>query len=407
MQPAAAPAYDSLQETTMTTSFDGPARLRILIVDDDPGSRRLLHRSLERTYDVIECQSGAETIQLLEGAGPALLVLDYQMPDLNGAEVCELIRTSADSEVAQSPIIMLTGHSNEEHEIECLRAGANDFVTKPVNMAVLRARIDTHLRLHVLRKELLAQKIELEEWRSRHEEDLQAARLTQQAILPSRKPAINGWTYAARYQPLMQIGGDIYDWVKAADGSLLVWISDATGHGASAALLTTLTKLLFRHAAAESPTPVGVMDYVEREFQAIFKGRSFMTAGCVSISPDSGRITFCGAGQPPLLVMRHNGQAESIRSARPPLGLNKADASIEETCDLQPGDAILLYTDGLYEIQNPAGQRLGAEALAALLPPPGGEPAAEWLSAVIEKASAHAESAPFPDDIAAFAAVRA
>ncbi len=103
---------------------------------------------------MIECQSGFETMRLLEGGGPALVVLDYQMPDLNGAEVCELIRSSPDPEVAQSPIIMLTGHSNAEHEIECLRAGADDFVTKPVNLAVLRARIDTHRRLHAMRKQL-------------------------------------------------------------------------------------------------------------------------------------------------------------------------------------------------------------------------------------------------------------
>jgi sigma-B regulation protein RsbU (phosphoserine phosphatase) len=382
-----------------------PDPLRILIVDDDPLSRRLLIRSIEQDYEVVECQSGFETMQLLEGDGPALVVLDYQMPDLNGAQVCELIRSSPDPEVAQSPIILLTGHSNAEHEIECLRAGADDFVTKPVNMAVLRARIDTHRRLHSLRKQLLVQKSELEKWRSRHEEDLEAARLTQLAILPARPPSLSAWTFAARYHPLMQIGGDIYDWVKTADGSLLVWMSDATGHGASAALLTTLSKLLFRHAAAESQQPAGIMDYVEREFQAVFKGHSFMTAGCLVLAPDQGRVTFCGAGQPPLLIARRGGEVESMRSARPPLGLNKAAHSIEESRDLAAGEALLLYTDGLYEMHNPAGERLGQETLARHLPPLDGKPATDWLAAIMDKAAAYADSAPFPDDIAAFAAV--
>jgi sigma-B regulation protein RsbU (phosphoserine phosphatase) len=390
----------------MPTSFDGPARLRILIVDDDPGSRRLLARLIERDYEVVECQSGAETIQQLEGAGPALVVLDYRMPDLNGAEVCELIRTSHDSEVAQSPIIMLTGHSNSEHEIECLRAGADDFVTKPVNMAVLRARIDTHIRLHSLRKQLLEQKVELEKWRCRHEEDLEAARLTQQAILPARLPSMAGWNFAAKYHPLMQIGGDIYDWHKTPDGALLVWMSDATGHGASAALLTTLSKLLFRHAAAEAQHPAGIMDYVEREFQAVFKGHSFMTAGCVMLSPDRGCVTFCGAGQPPLLVARRAGKVESLRSARPPIGLNKTAASISEDCELEPGDGILFYTDGLYEMRNAAGERLGAAGLVSLLPPPTQGSAAEWLTRIAEAVTTFGDSTPFPDDIAAIAAVR-
>jgi sigma-B regulation protein RsbU (phosphoserine phosphatase) len=382
-----------------------PDHLRILIVDDDPLSRRLLIRSLESDYEVVECQSGFETMQMLEGDGTALVVLDYQMPDLNGAQVCELIRSSPDPEVAQSPIILLTGHSNAEHEIECLRAGADDFVTKPVNMAVLRARIDTHRRLHSLRKQLLAQKSELEKWRSRHEQDLEAARLTQQAILPARLPLLSAWNFAVHYHPLMQIGGDIYDWVKTPDGALLVWMSDATGHGASAALLTTLSKLLFRHAAAEARQPAGIMDYVEREFQSVFKGHSFMTAGCVALSPDLGSVTFCGAGQPPLLIARRDGQVESMRSARPPLGLNKAAHSIEESCELEAGEGILLYTDGLYEMHNPDGERLGHEALARLLPPLGGQTATEWLEAITERAAAYANSVSFPDDIAAVAAV--
>ena len=390
----------------MHTPHDAPTGLRILIVDDDPLSRRLLIRSLENDYEVIECQSGFETMQLLEGDGPGVVVLDYQMPDLNGAQVCELIRSSPDSEVAQSPIIMLTAHSNAQHEIECLRSGADDFVTKPVNMAVLRARIDTHLRLHSLRKQLLAQKIELETWRQIHEEDLEAARLTQQAILPSRLPSLHAWSFAAHYHPLMRIGGDIYDWLRTPDGSLLVWMSDATGHGASAALLTTLSKLLFRHAVADTQRPAGIMDHVEREFQAVFKGRSFMVAGCLLLSPDHARVTFCGAGQPPLLVARRAGQVEAIRSARPPLGLNKAAHSVEESCDLAGGEAILLYTDGLYEMHNSAGERLGNEALARLLSPPNGQPATEWLSAIIDKATAYAGSVALPDDIAAFAAVR-
>ncbi len=203
----------------------------------------------------------------------------------------------------------------------------------------------------------------------------------------------------------MQIGGDIYDWVRTPGGSLLVWMSDATGHGASAALLTTLSKLLFRHAAVETQEPAAIMDHVEREFQAVFKGHSFMTAGCLILSPDHGRVTFCGAGQPPLLVARRSGQVESIRSARPPLGLNKAAHSIEESRDLAAGETILLYTDGLYEVQNPAGERLGNDALARLLPPPASGTATDWLATIIRRATAYADSVSFPDDIAAFAAM--
>jgi sigma-B regulation protein RsbU (phosphoserine phosphatase) len=383
------------------------ARSRILIVDDDALSRRLVMRSLEKEYEVIECRGGFETMQLLEGAGPALVVLDYEMPDLNGAQVCELVRASPDPEVAQCPIIMLTGHSNEQHEIECLRSGADDFVTKPLNVAVLRARIETHLRLHAMRKQLLAQNVELETWRRLQEEDIEAARLTQQAILPGRLPSVQGWDFAAQYLPLMRIGGDMYDWFQTPSGPLLIWMSDATGHGASAALLTTLSKLLFRHAVAETQTPAAIMDYVEREFQGVFKGHSFMTAACVALSAEDGRVTFCGAGQPPLLVARQGGRVEFLRSMRPPLGLNRAEHSIEESCELAAGEALLLYTDGLYEMRNPAGERLGNDGLASMLPHASmGVTANVWLLNILEKARAYAHSISYPDDIAAVAAVR-
>jgi serine phosphatase RsbU (regulator of sigma subunit) len=130
-----------------------------------------------------------------------------------------------------------------------------------------------------------------------------------------------------------------------------------------------------------------------------------MTAACLLLSPDTGRVSFCGAGQPPLLIARRDGRVDSIRSARPPLGLNKAASSIEESCDLEDGDALLLYTDGLYEVQNEAGRRLGCESLTELLPPFKGS-AADWLTAIIAKAKDYAGPVPFPDDIAAFAAAR-
>lgn len=380
--------------------------LKILIVDDDALSRKLLTRVIEAMgFEVGDCRDGTEALQILELSGPALLVLDYEMPELNGAQICEIIRQDPNPDMAQIPIILLTAHSNAEHEVECLRAGANDFVTKPVNPAVLRARLDTHLRLYALREQLAVQNRELEKWRREHERDLEAAQLTQQAILPARLPTLPGWEFAAHYLPLIQVGGDLYDWTKARDGSLLVWISDATGHGASAALLTTLSKLLFRHAASELTSAAAVMDCVHKEFQSIFKGRSFMTAACLVLAPDAGAVTFCGAGHPPLLVARSNGRIDEMPSSSPPLGVNGHNDCREQMHEIEEGDAVLLYTDGLYEVQNANGQRLTQRALAERLRPANGS-AQTFLDRIVEKSVAHAAGHPFSDDIAVFAAVR-
>ena len=144
-----------------------PSATDILVVDDERFSRRVLVRALNQAgFSCREAEGGAEALRLVDEAPPALVLLDYAMPgDLNGAEVCERLRAHADGAVAALPVIMLTGMGGEEQEVFCLQAGANDFVTKPVNPAVLKARIDTQLRLSALRQQLEAKNLELADWR--------------------------------------------------------------------------------------------------------------------------------------------------------------------------------------------------------------------------------------------------
>jgi len=377
----------------------------ILIVDDDSFSRRLLCRALgDHGFEAVECEDGMEALQVLEANGGALLVLDYDMPELNGAQICEVIRTHKRPEISATPIILLTAHSNSDHEVECLNAGANDFVTKPVNMAVLRARIETHLRLHDLRQQLEENNRELQRWRTAHERDLEAARLTQQAILPQRMPRLTGWEFAAEYQPLIQVGGDIYDWLPLPGGKLLVWIADATGHGASAALITTLTKWLFQSGASEASSPAEILQSVGGNFHGVFKGGSFMTAAVLVLDPISGLVTFSGAGHPPLLIVRANGEVESLASASPPLGIDGGKHATEVAATLHAGDAFLLYTDGLYTGTTPAGERLNAAELPGLITPPASAQA--LVAETIAAGTASMGGASITDDLAAFAGMR-
>ena len=125
---------------------------RILVADDDATSRKLLTRILTRTgFECTEAPDGIEALKLLRADPPSLLLLDYDMPGMDGAEVLKQLRRDGNAAVAQIPAIMLTGHGGEESEVLCLEAGADDFVTKPINEAVLRARIDTQLRLRSMR----------------------------------------------------------------------------------------------------------------------------------------------------------------------------------------------------------------------------------------------------------------
>lgn len=375
----------------------------ILIVDDDRTSRQLLLRTLRRDgFEAADCEDARSAMKFIESTPPALLVSDYEMPEFTGAQLCEMVRRSENPEISDIPIILLTAHAGEEHEVECLRAGANDFVSKPVNTAILKARIDTHLRIHALRAQLQQQNTELELWRRTHEMDLEAAQITQQAILPLQTPQISGWSVAAHFKPVIQVGGDIYDWIKLPGDDWLFWIADVTGHGASAALLTTLCKLVFRHAASEANSPCDVLRAVNADFFAILRGKSFMTAACMIVRPNSGEITFSGAGHPPLLIMRTSGEVEQLASQGPPVGILARQECGEATTHLDVGDFALLYTDGLYSMMDATGERMTPKQVPSLLPKDAIS-AEDFLNLTLNEVNSFSRGEPLPDDLAAVA----
>src|SRR6266478_149696 len=340
----------------------------ILVVDDDAMSRKVLAQLLTAAgYKCRVSEDGSEALEIAHTTPPSVLLLDFDMPGLNGAEVLRRLRSDQNPAVARIPTIMLTAHGSEASEVSCLQAGADDFVTKPVNAAVLRARIETQLRLRSMRRQLERQNDELEKWRRNLERDLAAARLTQQSLIPQKPLALSGWEIATCYRPVIQVGGDIYGWLRMKDGRILFWIADGTGHGAAAALLTTLAKLLFHHGNDEHDTPVTMMEAVNHDFRSIFGSRSFMTAMCVALDPATGSASVVGAGHPPLLVTRHNGKTESIASIAPPLGLIEQPEFAETPIDLEPGDAFLLYTDGLFSWTKDEHRRLTPQQLEKML----------------------------------------
>jgi sigma-B regulation protein RsbU (phosphoserine phosphatase) len=378
----------------------------LLVIDDDRLTRRMLLRALgEAGYQCREAASGLEALAALREDAPALLLLDLDMPGLDGAGVLQRLRSDPDMEIAQIPAIMLTGHGGEESEVLCLEAGANDFVTKPINLPVLRARIETQLRLQSLRRQLQQQNGELEAWRTNLERDLAAARLTQQSLIPQRAPTLPGWDVAAAYRPVIQVGGDIYGWLRMNDGRTLFWIADATGHGAAAALLTTLAKLLFHHGSVEHIAPAAIMEAVNDDFRSIFGARSFMTAMCVALDPATGHASVVGAGHPPLLLTRANAPAELVPSSAPPLGLLEHSHFAETPIELQAGDGFLLYTDGLYGASRIESERWTPERLRQSLGEGGPANAQDLLARIIQRAAPEGNDS-LPDDLAAVAVQR-
>lgn len=378
----------------------------ILVVDDDAMSRRVLAQLLSAAgYNCRVSNDGSEALETIHTRPPSLLLLDFDMPGLNGAEVLKCLRSDEDPTVAQIPAIMLTAHGSDQSEVSCLQAGADDFVTKPVNASVLRARIETQLRLRSMRRQLERQNDELEKWRRDLERDLAAARLTQQSLIPQKPLLLPGWQIATCYHPVIQVGGDIYGWLRMKDGRVLFWIADGTGHGAAAALLTTLAKLLFHHGSMDHDSPASLMEAVDNDFRSTFGARSFMTAMCVALDPATGQAQVVGAGHPSLLVVHHNGTTESIASVAPPLGMIKRSAFTETAIDLGPGDAFLLYTDGLFNWSKDERHRVTPGRLEKILDH--SAPSADaLLKRIVAQTAPENSVKTAPDDVAAIAVRR-
>lgn len=349
---------------------------RILIADDEIASRRLLQHALTRVgYQVATVDSGKEALRQLRAEPYDLLVLDFEMPDLNGIEVCAAIRS--DPSTAQLPVIVLTGHSGEAEEIGCLQAGANDFVTKPVSVPALAVRIRTQVRLQALASELQARNDRLEHWQTLHEADLNAARSVQQAIISAKPPDPPGWSVDAFYQPLIQVGGDIWNWRRLGEERWMIWIADATGHGVAAALYTSLIAVLFGHTAEDASSPADVLQRVNEEFYSVFRGKGFFTAACGIVNPSSGRLLYAGAAHPPAILLRAGGRRDLLPSQATLVGLTPSLRAEDSPHDLAVGDALLLYTDGFYSGVTGKSRLTHHDLVAAL--PDGVEESARFL----------------------------
>jgi sigma-B regulation protein RsbU (phosphoserine phosphatase) len=378
---------------------------KVLLVDDDATTRRLLQATLSGSgFEVLTAANGGEALEMIAAIEPDLLILDFEMPDLTGAEVCRRLRADDLPAIRELPVIMLTAHAGESEEIDCLHAGASDFVTKPISRAILEARIHTQLRLRALARELRRHNEELGRWRREQEEDLAAARATQQVLIPAAVPVVPGWSVQTVYRPLIQVGGDVFGWRELGHGRRLFWLADATGHGAAAALFTALAAVLFNQASDDESEPAAILRAVNREFCELFGGRAFLSACCAVIHP-RGTLRFASAGHPPLLVRRTTGGlVESFGPHGTLLGISTELELDQSQITLASSDCALLFTDGLFALTGSDGVRLTIDAVRlALATAEPGEAFFDHLLAVI---AANSDGEPSEDDVAGIALVK-
>jgi serine phosphatase RsbU (regulator of sigma subunit)/anti-sigma regulatory factor (Ser/Thr protein kinase) len=202
--------------------------------------------------------------------------------------------------------------------------------------------------------------------RGRMEQELKIAGLIQQTLLPKHLPNIDGYEVAAYYQPAREVGGDFYEFIYLEDGRVAFIIGDVTDKGVPAALVMATTRTLLRAAAERLTSPGAVLERVNDLLEPDIPARMFVTCLYALLDPKTGMLQFANAGHDLPYRAGLNGTDE-LHARGMPLGLMPGMAYEEKTIQLNPGDTVLLYSDGLAEAHAPDGEMFGFPRVKALL----------------------------------------
>jgi PAS domain S-box-containing protein len=240
-----------------------------------------------------------------------------------------------------------------------------------------------------------------------HRDRTHIAQTLQRSLLPPRLPRIDGFEIAARYRPAGEgtgVGGDFYDVFPRTDSSWIVALGDVCGKGAEAAALTALARYTLRAAAIADGAPKALMsslnEAILRDQPGEAPGDRYMTAvtGCLDLDPVHPVLTIGSAGHPPPVLVRSGGAAEALAVGGRALGLLPGIEVGSCKLELGPGDAVLLYTDGVLDAGAPR-RPLEVEELVDIAAASARAPAAELVRTVERAALERATGAP-RDDIA-------
>ena len=324
----------------------------LLLVDDAPANIQIANSILKDSYKIRIATNGAKALQLASVTPlPDLILLDVMMPEMDGYEVCTRLKMSA--ETRDIPVIFLTGQTEIEDETKGFEVGAVDYIHKPLSPAIVKARVQTHLVLRGIRKQLALQLLTIQK-------ELETAREIQLSILPEEIPKIGGVDIAARYIPMTSVAGDFYDFIVVDEKHLGILVADVSGHGMPAALIASMLKIALAaqesHAADPAQLLLGLNQALCGKFQ-----RHYVTAAYLFLDMLKGTLRYAGAGHPPLLLWSRSEGVRALEENGLILGKFPQAAYSFVELPLKAGDWALLYTDGIPETTNPLQIEFGTD----------------------------------------------
>jgi sigma-B regulation protein RsbU (phosphoserine phosphatase) len=344
----------------------------ILAVDDTPANLQVLAGMLkDRGYRVRPVPGGKLALAAARRDPPDLILLDINMPEMNGYEVCEHLK--ADAQLRGIPVIFISALNDQLDKVRAFAIGGVDYITKPFQMEELHARVETHLKLRRLQVELEDSNTRLAKANTRMSRDLKAAARIQGTFLPRGVPRVPGADFAWVYRPCDELAGDGLNVIPIGEGQVALYILDVSGHGVAAALLSvTLSRLLSPPSEPSSiltrdggargrldiTPPADVAAELNRLFPFDTATEQFATMVYGILDVTTGEFRYVSAGHPGPVHLPSGADPVILESSGSPIGLAD-DAYEERSVHLGAGDRLYLYSDGVPEAMDPAGKQFG------------------------------------------------
>jgi sigma-B regulation protein RsbU (phosphoserine phosphatase) len=321
---------------------------QILVIDDDPVIRLVLKKALqEQDCDVWVASDGETGVDIAKEIGPALIICDWMMPGMDGLTVCRHIKSNP--ELSTTFFILLTSRTEIEDRVKGLDNGADDFLTKPIEINELRARVRAGLRLYQLNQDLQTQKRLLEA-------ELQEAADYVRSILPA--PLSGHIKIDSRFIPSSQLGGDCFDYYWLDPDYLVIYLLDVSGHGLGAALPSISVLNLLRSQSLPDVSfyqPDSVLKALNETFQMNHQNDKYFTIWYGIYNRTRRQLTYASAGHPPAVLITANGthqNFEQLRTPNLPVGMM---TDVQYSCDrhnIPPGSVLYVFSDGVYEVNH-------------------------------------------------------
>jgi phosphoserine phosphatase RsbU/P len=383
----------------------------VLIVDDDPVFALFVQQLiLSRNRDFPCTPQWADTAEkaLLELARNRheLMVLDYHLPGADGLQM--LARLDELPPDHRPAVIMLTGTGSEAVAVEAMKRGARDYLPK--------AGLDAEPLMRALRGAAVQKQLadELDQFNAQRQADLEMARQLQQSLLPERYPSFPGTAAVAesalrfchRFIPAAELAGDFFSVHALSDSCAGIFICDVMGHGVRSALVAAMLRALVDGEAPAAEDPGEFLAHLNLRLGELIKstdGPMYATAFYLIADAARGRMRFATAGHPrPLLLRRSAGGVEPLTVARPAgaaLGLLPEAGYATAECPFTPGDVVLLFTDGLFEVVGADESEFGRDRLQALVQEHLNLPLRELCDRLVAEVREFAGGAGFADDV--------